>query len=54
MTLFTITGYQSVSDGLLLLGVLLDLGGRLFVFLADFVELFHVVEELCTALESNE
>lgn len=36
------------------LGLLLELVGGLFVLLADFVELPHVLEEVGASLESNE
>lgn len=45
----------SISDLLLIFGgVALDLARRLLVLLTDFVELLHVIEKLCTALESDE
>ena len=45
----------SISDLLLIFGgVALDLAGRLLVLFTDFVELLHVIEKLCTALESDE
>jgi len=45
---------EGVGCSVLVLGVLLDLGGGLLVLFTDFVELLHVIEKLCTALESDE
>ena len=45
---------REVGCSVLVLGVLLDLGGGLLVLFTDFVELLHVIEKLCAALESDE
>ena len=47
------SGVES-GRSLMILGLLLELVGSLFVLLADLVELLHVLKELRAALESNE
>ena len=47
-------GCVGYSVLVLAVGVLLNLGGGLLVLFTDFVELLHVIEKLCTALESDE
>lgn len=46
--------HLSISVGIFSLGLLLEFGGGLFVFLTDLVEFLHVLEEVRTPLKGDE